>query len=243
MPAASRTWSTLCALAVLAATPAALFGDRDPSSLLQLFARQAPKMNPGVLQLALRAADCAEARALSNSPFLTVIDYSLPSTQPRLWVFDLERRELLFRELVAHGVNTGENFATRFSNRLGSRQSSLGLFLTDRTYFGRNGYSLRLRGLETGINHKAMERTIVMHGAWYVSEDFAEDHGRLGRSWGCPALEKDVAADVIDTIKDGSLLFVYYPDSTWLRSSRYLNDCTAGTSTASSALTTMTSPR
>jgi hypothetical protein len=194
---------------------------------LETLQAEAPRLNPRVLQAALSATRCAQRNHLIKRKVLSVIDYSLPSTEPRLWVFDLDKQELLFRELVAHGVNTGENLATRFSNIEGSRQSSLGLFLTDRTYFGRNGYSLKLQGLEEGINHKALERTIVLHGAWYVSEAFKREHGRLGRSWGCPAVKKSVAKPLIDTIKDGSLLFVYYPDEEWLASSDFLNGCGA----------------
>lgn len=198
----------------------------------ELFRTQAPELNPEVLGAALSATACAQRHTEIKRQVLSVIDYSLPSTKPRLWVFDLERRELLFRELVAHGVNTGENLATRFSNIEGSRQSSLGLFLTDKTYIGRNGYSLKLHGLEKGVNHNALERTIVLHGAWYVSEAFRREHGRLGRSWGCPAVKREVAKPLIDTIKDGSLLFVYYPDQKWLSSSDFLNTCEVESETA-----------
>ncbi len=195
----------------------------------------APELDREVLRLALDAVECARADGTADSTVLTVIDYSLPSTEPRLWVFDLARGELLFRELVAHGRNTGENHATDFSNRHGSKQSSLGLFWTAGTYHGRNGYSLKLHGLEEGVNHNALDRTIVLHGAWYVSEDFARQHGRLGRSWGCPAVRTEVAKPLIDTIKDGSFLFVYYPDEGWLESSGYLQ-CT-DTATPSEAWT------
>lgn len=194
-------------------------------ALLVELRAEAPSLDNQVLQLALEASDCAEDRDLGDNSILTVIDYSLPSTEPRLWVLDLDSKQLLFHELVSHGVNTGENFATRFSNRVGSRQSSLGLFRTKGTYYGRNGFSLRLEGLEPGINHKALERTIVMHGAWYVSEEFAEEHGRLGRSWGCPALDNEVAPEVIETIKNGSLLFIYHPDKQWQQKSELLNSC------------------
>ena len=205
-----------------------------PGAMAVLVA-EAPRLNPEVLQAALSATRCAERNGLIERRILSVIDYSLPSTEPRLWVFDLEKQELLFRELVAHGVNTGENMATRFSNIEGSRQSSLGLFLTDHTYHGRNGYSLKLHGLEKGINHKAHQRTIVLHGAWYVSDAFKREHGRLGRSWGCPAVKKAVAKPLIDTIKNGSLLFVYYPDEDWLASSDFLNGCeSAGSRTVAS---------
>jgi len=204
------------------------------ASLLAELRAEAPFLNQQVLRMALEAADCAEGRNLADTSILTLIDYSLPSTEPRLWVLDLDSKQLLFHELVSHGVNTGENFATRFSNRVGSRQSSLGLFRTEGTYYGRNGFSLRLEGLEPGINHKALERTIVMHGAWYVSEDFAEEHGRLGRSWGCPALEKGVAPKVIETIKNGSLLFVYHPEQRWREQSEFLNGCRQSTASHTS---------
>ncbi|HVS13820.1 MAG TPA: murein L,D-transpeptidase catalytic domain family protein [Thermoanaerobaculia bacterium] len=185
--------------------------------------REAPKLDPRVLSLALGAAECAiHSEAAPDARYLTVIDYSLPSTRRRLWLFDLEQRRLVARELVAHGVNTGEDRATRFSNVEGSRQTSLGLFRTAETYYGGNGYSLRLDGLERGVNDLARPRTIVMHGAWYVSEQFAREHGRLGRSWGCPALDRAVTRKVIDRIKEGHLLFAYYPDENWLHASQFL---------------------
>ena len=117
------------------------------------------------------------------------------------------------------------NMATAFSNEPESHQSSLGLFRTDDTYIGRNGYSLRLHGLDEGFNDKAYERAIVMHGAPYVSEDAIKQQGRLGRSWGCPALRAGVAREVIDTVKGNGLVFAYYPDPKWLESSKYLGDC------------------
>ena len=150
------------------------------------------------------------------------IDYSLASTAPRLWVFDLENNKLLFREVVAHGQGTGENMARVFSNRDGSHQSSLGLFRTADTYQGRNGYSLRMVGLEPGVNDAAMARAIVMHGAPYVNVGNAQKQGRLGRSWGCPALRPEVAKQVIDSLKNGQMIFAYYPDSNWLTHSPFL---------------------
>ena len=181
-------------------------------------------ISPEVLDLALGAVQCATERGdIAPPPTLTVIDYSLPSASPRLWVFDMRRRELLFNELVAHGRNTGDNMSVHFSDRMNSRQSSLGLFVTDETYVGSNGYSLRLNGLEPGFNGRARDRAIVMHGAPYVSAQFAASQGRIGRSWGCPALREAVARDVINTIRGGGVIFSYYPDSDWLRSSRFLN--------------------
>ena len=185
--------------------------------------KAAPGANPKVIKLALAAAECAVAHGMNPAERLAVIDYSLPSTQPRLWVFDLDRRKLLYRELVAHGRNSGDNFAKSFSNLPGSLQSSLGLFRTLGTYQGQNGYSLRLDGLETGVNDRALERAIVMHGAPYVSADLSRSQGRIGRSWGCPAVRAGIAREVIDALKGGQLVFSYYPDSDWLANSQYLH--------------------
>jgi hypothetical protein len=179
-----------------------------------------------VLKLALGATQCAMASGDIAAPTtLTVIDYSRPSVEPRLWVFDLQSGKLLFKELVAHGRNTGDNTATLFSDDMNSRQTSLGLFVTADTYVGSNGYSLRLDGLEPGFNGRARQRAIVMHGAPYVDARLAAVQGRIGRSWGCPALREGVARQVIDTIRDGGVIFSYYPDSTWLKQSRFLNGC------------------
>jgi hypothetical protein len=211
--------STLLAVATFGAAPA--FAAVPPGLASQL-AAAAPSANPQVLELAARAAECARRQGvLDGFRHLAVIDYSLPSTQPRLWVFDLTRQRLLFQELVAHGRNTGEARAERFSNVEGSKMSSIGLFQATETYYGSNGYSLRLRGLDPGFNDNAMVRAIVMHGAPYVSEAIAERIGRLGRSWGCPAVRPEVARTVIDTLKGGALLFAYYPDRKWLAESPY----------------------
>ena len=166
-----------------------------------------------VLELALNATSCAATSgAIDDPPTLTVIDYSRPSAEPRLWVFDLVTGDLLFKELVAHGRNTGDNLATRFSNTMDSRQTSLGLFVTDDPYVGTNGYSLRLDGLDVGFNDRARDRAIVMHGAPYVDSHLAATQGRIGRSWGCPALRPAIASKVIDRIRGGSVIFSYYPD-------------------------------
>jgi hypothetical protein len=180
--------------------------------------------SPEVLKLALKAVSCATATGeIAPPPTLTLIDYSRPSTEPRLWVFDLKSGRMLFSELVAHGRNTGENMATRFSDSLNSHQSSLGLFVARDTYVGSNGYSLRLDGLEPGFNSRARERAIVMHGAPYVDPALAEKQGRIGRSWGCPAVREAIARKVIDTVRGGGVIFSYYPDQSWLNSSRFLN--------------------
>ncbi len=184
-----------------------------------------------VLELALNATSCAVASgAIDEPPTLTVIDYSRPSTEPRLWVFDLATGDLLFKELVAHGRNTGENLATKFSNEMNSRQTSLGLFVTDEPYVGSNGYSLRLDGLDVGFNDRARERAIVVHGAPYVDAQLAATQGRIGRSWGCPALRIAIAAKVINRIRGGSVIFSYYPDQDWLQNSRFLQGCASSRS-------------
>jgi hypothetical protein len=181
-------------------------------------------ISPNVLRLAVTALSCAvNTGDLAAPRTLTVIDYSLPSVEPRLWVFDVASGALLFKELVAHGRNTGDNMATQFSDTLNSRQTSLGLFVARDTYVGSNGYSLRLDGLEPGFNGRARERAIVMHGAPYVDKSLAKSQGRIGRSWGCPALREAVARNVIDTVRGGGVIFSYYPDETWLNSSRFLN--------------------
>jgi hypothetical protein len=190
----------------------------------------APDANPQVLALALQARDCAAAQfGQAPAPRLAVIDYSLPSTTPRLWVFDLAANKLLFHEVVAHGQGTGENMARNFSNKDGSHQSSLGLFRTTETYQGGNGYSLRMQGLEPGTNDAAMSRAIVMHGAPYVNLMTAHKQGRLGRSWGCPAVRPEVARQVIDSLKNGQMIFSYYPDNNWLAKSPFINCKNQGT--------------
>jgi hypothetical protein len=183
-------------------------------------------LNQQVLDLALAAATCAQSRKLVDAPkTLTIIDYSLPSTEPRLWVLDLKTGRTLYEEVVAHGRGSGGNIATAFSNAADSHQTSLGLFVTEDTYVGQNGYSMRLNGLEPGVNDHARARAIVMHGATYVDPALATVQGRIGRSWGCPALRPAVAKELIDHIKGGNLLFAYYPDKEWLTGSQFLSGC------------------
>lgn len=140
---------------------------------------------------------------------LAIIDYSRPSVKKRFFLVNLQQPALQLHTHVAHGKNTGANKAKRFSNKPGSKQSSLGFFLTGETYQGKHGYSLKLKGLEPGVNDNARKRYIVIHGAWYVSQNMIEQYGRLGRSWGCPAFAKDKAQKVIDMIKNGVCLFIY----------------------------------
>ena len=186
----------------------------DPAAAL---ARLAPKADPDVIALGVSAMQCAQAHGTgTNATRLAVIDYSRSSLTPRLWVFDLVARKLLWHEWVAHGQGSGEDVPHRFSNIDGTHASSLGLFVTRDTYQGRNGYSLRMDGLEPGFNDAALARAIVIHGAAYVNAESGRAMGRLGRSWGCPALRTAVAKPIIDTLKNGQFVFSYYPEQAWL---------------------------
>ena len=191
--------------------------------LYNSLAQAAPELNPQVLKSALSAMQCAVSSGASPAQNLAVIDYSQPSTARRLWIFDLRKKTLVLRDLVAHGQNSGENFATQFSNDEGSYQSSLGLFRTQESYKGTHGYSLRMDGLEPGINDRARDRAIVIHAASYVNPLWSERQGRIGRSQGCPAVRPQVARKVVDKLKDGQFMFAWYPDQQWLQSSAYLN--------------------
>ena len=211
-------WAVVAAWLVASAADARTGGWRRPASAPEI--SEWPR--PEVLDVARHAYDCGRAAGYFDAPILTVIDYSLPSTERRLWVIDLAQQRILFHELVAHGEGSGENFAVAFSNRPGSRRSSLGLFRTAGVYRGEHGASLRLDGLEPGVNDRAMERAIVLHGASYVSPAMVATHGRLGRSWGCPAVAPSVHRRLIDRIKGGTALVAYYPEAHWLRESRFL---------------------
>ncbi|MBW8521922.1 murein L,D-transpeptidase catalytic domain family protein [Chryseobacterium chendengshani] len=157
-----------------------------------------------------------------NAHLLTICDFSMSSNTKRLWVIDTDEKKVLFNSLVAHGKNTGEEFATNFSNTESSLQSSMGFYITESTYNGDNGYSLKLLGMDKGFNDAAYKRAVVMHGADYVSEEFAAMHKRIGRSWGCPAIPRSLAEPIINTIKGKNCLFIYYPDENYLSSSEWL---------------------
>ena len=157
----------------------------------------------------------------TKKPVLTLIDFTKPSTEKRLFVFDMKERKLLYSSVVAHGKNSGENYATSFSNAVGSYKSSLGFYLTGSTYRGKNGYSLLLDGLEKGINDCARERAIVVHGAAYANPSVCRG-GRLGRSFGCPALPQALTKPIINTIKGGSVLFIYANNKEYMAKSTIL---------------------
>ena len=154
---------------------------------------------------------------------LTLIDFSLSSNTKRLWIIDLSTNTILFHSLVAHGKNTGEEFASAFSNVSESFKSSLGFYATGEIYNGKHGMSLKLDGLEKGINDNARSRAVVIHGADYVSESFIKNHNRLGRSQGCPAIPVELTSDVINTIKDKSCIFIYHPSARYKSTSKLLS--------------------
>lgn len=203
-------------------TPTFAASTNNPA-LYDSLSQAAPELNPQALKGALSAMQCAVNNGARQARHLAVIDYSQPSTARRLWIFDLNKKTVVLRDLVAHGQKSGENFATQFSNRLGSYQSSLGLFRTQESYEGSHGYSLRMDGLEPGFNDQARDRAIVIHAADYVNPLWSKRQGRIGRSQGCPAVRPQVARQVIDKLKGGQFMFSWYPDQRWLKSSAYLN--------------------
>ncbi|MBI3883824.1 MAG: murein L,D-transpeptidase catalytic domain family protein [Sphingobacteriales bacterium] len=185
----------------------------------------------GSLGLAQQAFDCAmkgftsmkEMGKIENSDIISIIDFTKSSCKKRLFVIDLKNRKILFNTYVAHGSKSGKEFAEQFSNIPESNQSSLGFYETLGTYIGAHGYSLRLQGIEKGINDNANKRDIVVHAADYVNEGLARTRGYIGRSWGCPALPTKLHKPIIDKIKNGTCLFIYSPDRNYLSQSTLLN--------------------
>ncbi|KTD51084.1 murein L,D-transpeptidase catalytic domain family protein [Legionella quateirensis] len=206
---------------ITSSTPSFAKPGPDLNTQVQHLSTKAPKLNRNVLKLALTAYTNANKRGAVKKPVLTVIDYSLPSNKQRMWVFDVRNEKLLYNTYVAHGKNSGV-VANHFSNRESSKQSSLGTYITKNTYIGHKGYSLNLQGLDRGFNDNAYNRRVVIHGAWYVEPDFIKRAGRAGLSWGCPAIAQTLAKPVINTIKNGSVIFAYYPDKNFLSHSGYL---------------------
>ncbi|MEG0849341.1 murein L,D-transpeptidase catalytic domain family protein [Flavobacterium plurextorum] len=172
---------------------------------------------------ALKGFYLLKERGIVQKNILTLIDFSLSSNTKRLWVIDMTTNKILFNSLVAHGRNTGEEFASAFSNINSSFKSSLGFYATGEIYRGKHGASLRLDGLERGLNDNARERGVVMHGADYVSESFIRDHKRLGRSQGCPALPVELTDEIIETIKDKSCLYIYHPSRSFTMEERLIS--------------------
>lgn len=195
----------------VAATPVESSVSKNASIYSQLDANNCSLPNFECFNTALNGFQLLKERGQITKNILTLVDFSLSSNTKRLWVIDLERNIVLFNTLVAHGRNTGEEFATNFSNQAESFQSSIGFYATGEIYNGKHGLSLKLDGLEKGLNDNARERAVVVHGADYVSESFIRQNKRLGRSQGCPAIPVEMNSKIINVIKNKSCLFLYHP--------------------------------
>ncbi len=176
------------------------------------------------LHTALKAYDHARAQGYDPQQILTIVDYSKPSSSKRLWVFDLKQNKLIYHSYVSHGTQSGTLYASRFSDKDDSHESVLGVILTGEPYEGTLGYSLRLYGLEKGFNTNIYKRRIVVHSAWYVTPDFISRFHEAGKSFGCLAISPDVGPNVINYIKEGSIIVNYFPSKSWLEHSQFLNE-------------------
>lgn len=216
---------SLCALLLVSSlvVQAQNIGTSAPNPQIGQILQQAPNLQKNILTLGLAAFNHAKEEGMPVKDVLTIIDYSKPSFEKRFFVIDLDNSKVLFDTYVAHGKSSGDVYASHFSNQARSDASSLGVYLTGNTYMGKHGYSLRLYGLEKGINDNLYKRTVVIHPAWYVDPSFLQQHGRLGRSWGCPALSEEDSQPIIQTIKDNSIILAYYPDQNWLSHSTFLS--------------------
>lgn len=186
------------------------------STTAEKLEKAAPNLDPKVINLALTAYEKARAKGYDKQNMLSVIDFSLPSYDKSLWVFNLNNDSLLYNTYVAHGKNSGDTTATQFSNSPRSLESSLGLYLTGDTYYGHDGLAMRLYGLSGSFNDNVYSREVVMHGAWYVNQSFLDANHRLGRSWGCPAVPQTMIAPITDNIKNGTLIYAYANDPSFL---------------------------
>jgi L,D-transpeptidase catalytic domain len=192
----------------------------------EVLSKEVNTLNNDVVSKVTTTLQCAKEYHIDHNNILTIIDYSLPSSEKRLWVVDLKEKKLLFHTYVSHGLKSGTLLTTYFSNKHNSKASSVGVYTTEKTYYGRDGLSLRLDGLDKGFNDNASSRAVVIHGGWYVEEDFIKKYGRAGRSWGCPALPLELTKPIINTIKDKSLLLIYYPNDNWFAKSKFLHCAT-----------------
>jgi len=197
-----------------------LISEADVSDILN----QTKNLERKVLVLGLKAYRNACKMGITHSGILTIIDYTKPSDEFRFWTLNLSRKKMLIETLVAHGIHSGERYARVFSNVVKNHASSIGMYLTGRTYIGKHGRSLRLFGLEKGFNDHVFKRKVVIHSAWYVSENIAKKYGMIGRSWGCPAVCKRLISKVINKIKNGTIVFIYYNNEKWLKTSKFLKN-------------------
>lgn len=208
---------------LISSIPALPRGFSHTERIRRMLHQEAPTLSPDVIHDVLSALYCSDQKHIEHNHIVTVIDYSLPSNQKRLWIFDLQAEKLLFHTYVSHGLKSGAFESQFFSNKYNSKASSIGVYQTAKTYYGRHGLSLQLEGLDKGFNDTASGRAIVMHGGWYVDEKFIKKYGRAGRSWGCPAVPENFSHAIINTLKNKSLFVMYYPSSRWLANSKFLN--------------------
>ncbi|MCP0913392.1 MULTISPECIES: murein L,D-transpeptidase catalytic domain family protein [Legionella] len=195
----------------------------QPFSDIRNMLEKEASLKAPLINKVLTILKCTKEYDVTHNNMLTIIDYSLPSSEKRLWIFDLQQKKLLFHTYVSHGINSGALLSEYFSNKYDSKTSSIGVYKTEAAYYGREGVSLKLNGLDKDFNDNASNRALVMHGGWYVEEDFIKKYGRAGRSWGCPAVPLHLAKSIINTIKDRSLFVVYYPSDRWFSKSKFLN--------------------
>lgn len=210
----------LSALMLNVSTAFAYFERAD--SLYSKFDLREKGLSLEAFEYALKGFDKIKRSNSLREDLISIVDYSQSSANKRLYILDLKKEKVLYHTWAAHGKNSGNEYATKFSNIEGSKQTSLGFYLTAETYTGSNGYSLRLDGLDMGYNNNARSRYIVMHGAWYVSEEQIDKFGRIGRSWGCPAVEEPIHKELLNTVKHGTVLFHYTDDRDYLNSSIWL---------------------
>lgn len=197
----------------------------DNSDLYVNMKLESVGLNSKVFTIAMRGFKKLENKGkLKNASIITIVDYSQSSNKKRLYVIDLKNEKLLYNSYVAHGKNSGEEYAKFFSNDEGSLKSSLGFYITQQTVIGTTtGFALMINGVEKGFNNNAVKRSIIIHAAEYATEKFIKKNGRLGRSYGCPALPPELNKPIIETIKDGTCLFLYNPDDSYIKNSLFVN--------------------
>ncbi len=180
-----------------------------------------PQLNHAAFMAGVRAYDHLRVKGRDPQQLLTIVNFDKPSNVKRLWVINMRKGHVLYHTYVAHGQNSGLNVAKYFSNVPGSHESSIGVYLTGQPYYGVDGYSMRLHGLDKGFNSNVFKRHIVMHPARYVSQQFIKRYGRIGRTYGCFGLSQKIASKIIHAIKQGTVMVAYYPNKNWLAHSRY----------------------
>lgn len=208
---------------IIAATTESSFSMKAEKVYSSLHSNNLPLPKMESFSKALQGFYQLKEKGAIKKDILTIVDFTLSSNTKRLWIIDMATNTILYNSLVAHGKNTGEEFANEFSNVSSSNKSSLGFYATGEVYQGKHGLSLRLDGLEKGINDNARNRAVVIHGADYVAESFIKTHGRLGRSQGCPALPVGITKEIINVIKDKSCLFIYHPSANYKTATKLIS--------------------